>query len=90
MNAMSMPGFTAEDSLYTREAQYDMTASKFLTAKAHIRPQRMAPEDCNELRKSILRRVNDAGQRALAGDWFMFNHQMDGINNGMSQLLKHC
>ena len=39
MNTMSMPGFTAEDSLYRSRTQYTLIASKFLGAKADIRPQ---------------------------------------------------
>jgi hypothetical protein len=39
MNTMNMPGFTAEDSLYISRTQYQMTATKFLAAKADIQPQ---------------------------------------------------
>jgi hypothetical protein len=39
MNTMNMPGFTAENSLYRSRKQYNVTATKFLAAKANIRPQ---------------------------------------------------
>ena len=48
MNTMNMPGFTAENSLYRSRKQYSVTATKFLSSTADIRPQirRWPPEDC--------------------------------------------
>ena len=43
MNTMNMPGFTAEDSLYKTSRHYSMTTTKFLSAKANIRPQQLRP-----------------------------------------------
>ena len=48
MNTVNMPGFTAEDSLYISRTQYRMTATKFLAAKADLRPQLLRrPGDCD-------------------------------------------
>ena len=40
MNTINIPGFTAEDSLYKSRTQYNMSATRFLAAKADLRPQR--------------------------------------------------
>jgi hypothetical protein len=39
MNAMNLPGFTAEVSLYKTRAQYRKNTSKLVRAEANIFPQ---------------------------------------------------
>jgi hypothetical protein len=43
MKTINIPGFTAEDSLYKSRTQYNMSATRFLAAKADIRPQQLRP-----------------------------------------------
>jgi hypothetical protein len=65
---MKMPGFTAERSLYAARAQYSMTATRFLSAEADVRPQMSAceylegrlPLLSNELAGAVARRDWDA------------------------------
>jgi hypothetical protein len=48
MNTLNIPGFTAEDSLYISRTPYNITATKFLAAKADLRPQlRPGPNGCD-------------------------------------------
>jgi len=71
---MSMPGFTADDSLYLSRTRYNMIATKFLAVNADIRPQR-DEELCREIEASIQRDLLGMVEGALAGnvDRVIFN-----------------
>jgi hypothetical protein len=79
MKTINIPGFTAEDSLYKSRTQYNMSATRFLAAKADIRPQR--PDVCGPLENDIQEALNDAGYAAAANYWWGFNLAMDDVNS---------
>ena len=90
MNAMRMPGFTAEDSLHISGAQYHMTASKFLAATTDIRPQKYSLEDCRALRSSMRVSVMVAHNWAVKGDWDAFSNSMNILSSTLKDYSKNC
>jgi hypothetical protein len=74
---MNIPGFTAEGSLYTSRAQYNMTATRFLAAKADIQPQ--LPAVCGYLSGVIRFKFAKVGEAASANDWARVESLMNEI-----------
>jgi hypothetical protein len=77
---MNMPGFTGEESLYTSRAQYNITATGFLAAKADIRPQLPVSSECTSLGSHLRGLYRGLGLAVGAGDWDMAHVYMQSID----------
>jgi len=64
---MSIPRFTAEESLYASKAQYNMTAAGLPTANANIQPQ--LPITCGYLSQAIRFKYLKFGEAVSANNW---------------------
>jgi len=83
---MSLPGFTAEDSLYLSRTRYNLIATKFLAATADIRPQRS--KLCPLLEADIIEFMNDFGYYALRGDWLAASFSIHDVNSWLRQYTR--
>ena len=68
--AAHTPGFTAERSLDARRSQYRMTADRFLSADADIRPQMPF---CMHLERRIWVASDSLAVAATSGNWSSYN-----------------
>jgi hypothetical protein len=85
---MNIPGFTAEGSLYTSSARYNMTAIRFLAAKADIQPQ--LPRMCAVLGVLIRTRYLQYGNAVAQNNWSAALGYLEDIHAAQEKYSEVC